>query len=431
MSISTPWTGRWSDGKTAGAKDVEIRLTENALEFRPTESSSALPVRWPYNEITAPHPVHKGDKSVLISARGHKDERLFIDDAAFAPEILSRAPSISNRAHTWGLLKWPLGIAASIVLFWALTFFNIISPANTLAFMMPETARDNLGKGVIKTIASNKPVCSTKEGDIALEKMITRLQPAVNSQTRIKVEVVDLGFVNAFAAPGDRIIISGKLIKEAANADEVAGVLAHEIGHAIERHPEANIIRVFGILTLMQLLTAGEAGAVGDIAFFLVQSGYSRAAEEEADAHAARILKNVTIDTRPLAGFFERLMNKKASKTASADDKADDKNKEDENKADKNADIPAEQKQPTATPKQKTEDKSFLKWISTHPATRSRIKLFRKSTISTNPPVLSNSEWQALQNICPEKTKDEDKEAEAEEQKTEEEAEEEPELDEI
>ncbi len=407
MQTTKIWNGRWSDGKTAAAKEVGIELSETALRFRPADAPGAEPTEWPYDLIRSPHPVHIDDRTVLLSFHTKPGERLFIEDKDFAKRILDQAPEITHGAHQWSLLKWPLGIAASIVLFWALTYFNIISPANTLAFMLPEQARISLGKGVINTIRNNKKICSTPQGDRALEKLLIRLNPAITNHKNYSVKIVDLNFVNAFAAPGNQIMVSGKLIREAANADEVAGVISHEIGHAIERHPEANIIRAFGILTVIQVLTAGESGTVGDLAFFLVQSGYSRTAEQEADDHAERILNKVTIDTRPLAGFFERLMNKRSLKTVASKDgqKDNDKAGLNEGVTEDKAKIPSEQKQPTATPKEKTDDRSILRWISSHPATKSRIKQFRKSKITTSPPILSETEWQSLKLICGKKVK--------------------------
>ena len=404
MQNTKIWNARWSDGQTAAAREVEVTLDRDVLIIKPIDQSGTLPQRWPYERITSPHPIHANDQQVLLSFKDKPGERLFIADEHFAKRILDQAPGITHGAHTWGLLKWPLGIAAAIVLFWALTWFNIISPATTLAALMPDGARQKLGKAVVETVRNKRKVCTSAKGDLSLTKLLTRLKPATGKGKTYDVKVVDLAFVNAFAAPGDQIIVSGKLIEEASNAEEVAGVIAHEIGHAIERHPEANLIRVFGIITIMQIMTAGESGTISDLAFFLVQSGYSRIAEEEADEHAKRILTKVNVSTKPLAGFFERLLNRRSFTKKKKNDKAQPPKTADNTKNNDQKDISADQKQSTATPEKSSEDRGFFKWISTHPATKSRIAKFNKSTITTSPPILTEIEWKALKSICGKKT---------------------------
>jgi len=392
MTTFRTWKGRWSDGKTAAAHQVEIELQHDNLVFRRIDQPSSVPLMWSYQDIDSPHPVHNDDDAVLLTSKTAPNERLFVEEENFAKRILDHAPNVTHRAHQWSLLKWPLGIAGALVLFWALTYFDIISPANSVARILPDTARTTLGQGVVKTINKDKKTCSTPQGDAALKKLLTRLYPATPKSITFNIQVVDLSIVNAFAAPGDQIVVSGKLIEQADSADEVAGVIAHEMGHSIERHPEAGIVRAVGLMTLIQILTAGESGTFGDLAFLLAQSGYSRTAEEQADDHAAKILNKVSVDTRPLAGFFERLVNKRAKLTKTEKEKSQ------------------EDKQNSVTKENKKQDRSFLGWLNTHPATKKRIEFFNQSGRVTTPPILSQDEWKALQTICgPKDKKDQEK----------------------
>ncbi len=383
------WSGQWSDGQTANAHHVEIELQEDNLVFRRLDQPGTVPQLWPYDDIRSPNPTHSHDSTVLLSCLTDPKQRLFIDEPHFAKHILARVPTITAGSHQWSLLKWPLGIAVCVLLFWGLTYLNIISPANSLAQILPDTTRVTLGKGVVNTIVRDKKVCNTAQGTAAFDKLLSRLYNATPQSMNFDIKVVDFDFVNAFAAPGDQIIVSGELIRQADSADEVAGVIAHEMGHSIERHPESGIIRALGLLTVMQIFTAGESSTFGEIAFYLVQSGYSRAAEQEADDHAGVILNKTSIDTRPLAGFFKRLLNKKSVK------KKDDKtNTEGEGSP-----------QPTATAPDRSEGKDIFSWISSHPATIKRMEAFNRSTKVTSPPILNDAEWRALKLICGEKNK--------------------------
>jgi len=394
MSIRQKWNGRWNDGKTANSHEVEVVLNDDSLRFdlkNPTSSEQTMPEFWRYDKIHSPTPIKPNSDHVLLTYEQKEGQRLFIDHPDIAKRILDFAPNITAGKHTWHLLKWPLGMAGAMVLFWALTYFNIISPAKYIATMLPDNTRVSLGQGVIKTVQRKNKVCSTPEGSRAFNKLITRLNQGLDKKQSFDIKIVDLSYENAFAAPGDQLIMSGKLIRNAKSADEVAGVLAHEMGHAVKLHPETNIVRALGILAALQLFTAGESGTFGELAFFLVQSGYSRQAETEADQFAAKVLNNSNIDTRPLAGFFERIIKQRKikideGKKSAKSTKSNDKEKKSE---------------PSAT--NTTDGRSLMEWISSHPATDKRIEFFNKSSITTTPEILSQSEWQALQKICGEK----------------------------
>ncbi len=403
MSIRQKWNGRWNDGKTANSHEVEIVLQEDSLRFdlkSPSSSSQTMPEFWRYDQIHSPTPIKPSSDHVLLTYEKKEGQRLFVDHPDFAKRILDFAPNITSGKHTWALLKWPLGMAASLVIFWALTYFNVISPAQYIANMLPENTRVSLGQGVVKTIQRKKKVCTSPEGSKAFEKLIARLNQGLGKNQNFNIKIIDLSYENAFAAPGDQIVMSGKLIRNANSADEVAGVLAHEMGHAVKLHPETNIVRALGILAALQLFTAGESGAFGELAFFLVQSGYSRQAETEADEFAAKTLTKSNIDTRPLAGFFERIIKQRKIKLEKS------KSEKDKKSTQKNEN----EKTSVQSTNDENDSRSIMQWISTHPATSDRIKFFNQSKLTTTPEILTPLEWQALKNICgPKKEKKKEK----------------------
>ena len=402
------WQGLWSDGKSAATHKVQLQLDKDQLIVRFTDAPDRQPIFWSYAELQSTSPIKKNADHVLLTASTHQGERLFIDDKDFAAAILAHSSNLSVLSHQWSMLKWPLAIAAIIAGFFLLTYFDIISPAKRVAFMLPDNARMVLGTSVINMIRKDSKICSSTEGDAALAKLVARLNAATAQKTDFSVRVASMKITNAFAAPGDQIIISSKLIKEADSADEVAGVIAHEMGHSIERHPETNIIRVLGIMSVMQLMTAGEAGAIGEIAFFMVQSGYSRDAEREADEIGFGILTKSKIDTRPLAGFFERIIAKHEKEKHEKEEKL----KSDEDKKDPKSSEPVDSAIEKSTTNRK--DNSFFDILSTHPPTSARIKYFNSTQNQTSPETLSSNEWQALRNICGKEEETNDKEKEDE-----------------
>src|SRR5437773_2890983 len=140
------------------------------------------------------------------------------------------------------------------------------------------------------------------------------------------IKVIDSDEVNAFALPGGYFFVNKGLILAADNEAELAGVMAHEIGHVAARHAMENqgkgaLINyaaiagiIFGGPILSQILQNG-----GGIFAGLASLKFSRAAEAEADELGVQYLYAAGYDPTALATMFEKLaeQNKKKPGTIS------------------------------------------------------------------------------------------------------------------
>ena len=131
--------------------------------------------------------------------------------------------------------------------------------------------------------------------------------------------------VNAFAAPGGLILVSRGLIRCCRSEDALAAVLAHEIGHVQNQHGLRAIKR--GRLTSALTVLAVEAGknlagdglaevtkafegSITDISSTLMNSGYSRALEQDADAAAVQILNRAGYDPHALIDMLAQMKSR-------------------------------------------------------------------------------------------------------------------------
>jgi len=120
--------------------------------------------------------------------------------------------------------------------------------------------------------------------------------------------VLDSDDINAFATPGGHIFVTRGLIRCCRTEDALAAVLAHEIGHVQLRHGMKAIEkgRVTEALTILAQesaksfgsedvikLTKEFGGAISDITNTMINNGYSRSYEYQADAASATILKRI------------------------------------------------------------------------------------------------------------------------------------------
>jgi predicted Zn-dependent protease len=142
--------------------------------------------------------------------------------------------------------------------------------------------------------------------------------------------VLDTEELNAFAAPGGLIFITRGLIKTCKNEDQLAAVLAHEVGHVAHRDGINSIskARWTQVFTAMgaeaarqyggvagNLVTLFE-GSIDDVFKTIVVNGYSRQAEEAADAAAVTTLNRAGYDPNALVALLTTMEAKGKGKTS-------------------------------------------------------------------------------------------------------------------
>ncbi len=136
--------------------------------------------------------------------------------------------------------------------------------------------------------------------------------------------IVKEDVINAFAAPGGYIAVNSGLINITNNESELAGVIAHEIGHITQNHLQ----RAFEsskkdaplmALVLLGAIAAGAGAHAGDAAGAVLMGGqglmlqrqinFTRKDEVEADRAGIQTLANAGYDPNAMAAFFERMQD--------------------------------------------------------------------------------------------------------------------------
>ncbi|MFH1202371.1 MAG: Maf family nucleotide pyrophosphatase [Candidatus Omnitrophota bacterium] len=122
--------------------------------------------------------------------------------------------------------------------------------------------------------------------------------------------VLDDKEVNAFALPGGFIYVNRGLIDEIKSDDELAAVLAHEIGHVVAKHSIKKLQAMMGYSVLAIL--AAQASSPGlsqgvDLAFLTILTGYSREDELLADRLAVKYTRLAGYNPSVMVDFLERL----------------------------------------------------------------------------------------------------------------------------
>lgn len=96
-------------------------------------------------------------------------------------------------------------------------------------------------------------------------------------------KVLDVDEVNAMAAPGGFIYVFKGLTDLMQTDDEIAGILAHEVGHVVKRHSMGQLEKSLGMTLLMAAAFGGKGFALQAVALSAISAGYSREDERAAD----------------------------------------------------------------------------------------------------------------------------------------------------
>ncbi len=177
--------------------------------------------------------------------------------------------------------------------------------------------------GLVPQPVMAQSILRDAETEALLHDMATPLIAAAGLDPK-NVDVVLVGdnSVNAFVAGGQAVYIHSGLINEATSANEVQGVIAHELGHITGGHAisDGGSKAATGISILSLLLSAAAAAAgAGEAAMGVFMAGqqaalgkylaFSRGQEASADAAGAQYLSKAGISGRGSLSFFKKLQN--------------------------------------------------------------------------------------------------------------------------
>lgn len=123
----------------------------------------------------------------------------------------------------------------------------------------------------------------------------------------------DSNEINAFATLDGNIYVFSGLIKFVDNPEQLAGILAHEIGHHENGDVVDRLMKELGLSVLVAVLAGGDAVMISEISKLLISSGFDRKQEREADEFAYELMAKSMINPARLAHFFTKLKTEEKS----------------------------------------------------------------------------------------------------------------------
>jgi Zn-dependent protease with chaperone function len=304
------------DGNSPNAIAGVLTATPEGLRFArefgaPTPDGAA--VHFTYDQMTDATADDRGCRiNVSIDAAESREFR-------FADRELLRYARAARRESSRGfagllqtLRDWSIArkilVGALLLPVSIGAFFFAIEGAYVF---IPEAADRRLGDQAAAYLESGMDFCEEPRLEAAVSEMLTRLVGEEN-RDRYTVRIVSDPEVNALALPSGGIYIFSGLLEESESAAEVAGVLAHEIGHIQERHSMRQLIQALGFTYLASMLLGAGfeeleiAETISELATAAVFFKYSRDFEREADLFGLEVLREAGIGGQGLLDFFAR-----------------------------------------------------------------------------------------------------------------------------
>jgi Zn-dependent protease with chaperone function len=313
--MQTAWDGSYLDGRSAARQRVTIHTMADGLQIT-TERGVTL--EWPYGDLRQTQGFHAGEQVRL--ERGEEfAEVLLISDPAFLTVLHQTAPERTTHLHnpvyrtTRVRLTFLAGLA--VIGFLIVQYlWGIPGLAGIVAPFVPVSWEERLGREVVNSLAPEKERCQ----DAALTRIVNDITTSLTATLpsnpyTFQVVVTNTPFVNAFAAPGGYVVVFRGLLERTDTPEQLAGVLAHEAQHILQRHATRTILEHASTGLLLAAITGDFTGAMtygleGARTLGILQ--YSRSHEEQADVEGMKMVMAAGIDPAEMIAFYLVLMGK-------------------------------------------------------------------------------------------------------------------------
>jgi Zn-dependent protease with chaperone function len=290
--------------------------------------------------------------------------RIEVDDPGVMAAVTARSTALDadrgGPRQTLRIVGWSAAAICSIIL---IAIYGIPIIADRLAPIIPYSAEQRMGQAVDAQVRAifGRQVCGGRQGQAAFASLVDKVRTAGGLEHPLDANVLPTSIPNAIALPGGKVYLFDGLLQKAESPDEIAGIIAHELGHVHHRHVMRTLIHNGGTSFLIGLLLGDVTG--GSAVIFATQSllnaSHSREAEQEADDFAFTTMRKLGRSPVPMAELLFRITGAEGKRLAG------------------------------------------FTILNSHPLTESRLAAAKKNDRpAEGPELLSPAEWRALKGIC-------------------------------
>lgn len=292
-------TGAWQDDESLQVIGSEVVLTARVFSITASGfNAERLKISWRDEDR---------EYALIIDGDGERHLCQLGAPPLYSQQILSAGEDqrrVVRRFHLGGAVL--AGILLLPLLLLCLAYLNRDHLAEWLVQRIPVQQEARLGDALLAQSRLRMQLIESGTAVEGLRRIGEKL--TVGSPHHYRWFVANQQEINAFAAPGGVVVVNAGLLRVVTSADELAGVLAHEIAHAELRHSLKAVVKTLGFRTLLSLTLGDYGGSVfADGLSGLAELRFSREAESEADVEGLRRLVTARINPQGMVSFFATL----------------------------------------------------------------------------------------------------------------------------
>ena len=299
-------SGRYFDGARSRALAVELAIYADGTL---TLSGDGIALTLPRDSVAVSPRLGHTPRILTLpgGARCEIPDDDELDRALARRDWRRRLDSLERRAA--------LAAASVVVTIAALAVvvqLGIPALARIAAQSLPATVETQLGDSTLAALDRSVFGASAlpPERRDSIAALFDSLARRARLEARLALRAGGRAGANAFTLPGQTVVMTDELVRLAASDDEIAAVLAHELGHVARRHALRSALQDTGVVVLVAA-TLGDVTSISSLGATLpttlVELQYSRRFEREADDDAVALLADAGLDPAALATVLARL----------------------------------------------------------------------------------------------------------------------------
>jgi len=298
------------DGRSARAHAVDLVALDGLISLQggvdKTYSARATRIAEPFEQAPTVLYFEDGARCEVV---GPEAGQVLRDALGYRASRVVRMT-----AHTWAAL---IALVLLVALILATMIWGVPAASKRIAAALPSSVDRSLGETAFQALEKSGTLQETRLSDQWLAEVNAALPRVAPPGMRVRLVVRNspkLG-ANAIALPDGTIVMTDQMVRfivgRKGNFGEIekaqlAGILAHEIGHVRMRHG-ARILAGSSLSAALAAALFGDFSGVATLPAVVMRLSYSREAEAEADGFAIALMQKNGIPMLPMAQLHERM----------------------------------------------------------------------------------------------------------------------------
>lgn len=293
---------RYFDGKTAAAHNVDLSREEQDLLLR----GDGIAIHWPLGEVKISERLGNTPRRLSFPDGSHCE---VTDHAGLDAMLPHRRDWLDRMQHS---LPWAL-LSAALIVVALLASYRYLLPwgAEMLAQRAPASVLQQMGRSTLETLdrfmLQPSTLDESRRRTLIAEFAAMHPLPGAGMQYRIVFRSAPGAGPNAFALPDGTIVLLDELVALTEDDNEILAVLAHELGHVERRHSARMVLQSSAVGLVIGWYTGDVSTLLTAVPAAILEAGYSRDMEREADEYAALMLRHNTLSPCLLTDMLNKL----------------------------------------------------------------------------------------------------------------------------